>query len=379
LSEEGILDLILSLMEISKDGEEGRGYALKANVPGGGSMPIFFSALENGKYRILGIGGTSGLDIVGKVVLELLEKDDLKGAQWWLDLAVKDLTSESDGTGLPALRGLWSGVSPAARGPQAIRIAAAAMIASGSKSDESIRVLQAARAKAPNVLEKSQIDKALCESYVNTKNWTALMETARLLMTSKTFHEEGFRYFVKGASGAKKWKEMEAEAAKRIAANVQHTPALRAQALARLRLGDIQAALDLCKKLLGTPMAGTEEQVFAAWIELAAGKPNSATADTLLKAQSSTSKSGYRIALGNLLAALERPDEAFQEIIKAAGDADYYRMSPGIWTAYAKICEQYGFGEDAAEAYKRAVAATKFDSEMAEMVQPLLPKAAIQP
>ena len=60
---------------------------------------------EDGKYRVAGIA-PDGPEVVGEVVLELLGKNDIKGAQWWMNRVVAGVEPRSDGTGQPAVVGL---------------------------------------------------------------------------------------------------------------------------------------------------------------------------------------------------------------------------------------------------------------------------------
>jgi hypothetical protein len=128
------------------------------------------------------------------------------------------------------------------------------------------------RVKASNVTEKSEIDKAPCETYEKAKEWDKLMSTARRLESAKFLHEEGFRYFLKGATKAEKWKELEAEARAVLAANADHVIAMRAMAVTRLKQNDAAGAQDWVKKLTGSKFAGRDEYIFATWFEIGQDK-----------------------------------------------------------------------------------------------------------
>src|SRR3979490_2089455 len=90
-------------------------------------LPLMYVVEEAGKYKIIGTTGSP--EMIGERVLDLLSRNQIKDAQWWLDLVVPDLQTESsEGAGSPAARLLWSGVVEATRGPTAITNAAASLI-----------------------------------------------------------------------------------------------------------------------------------------------------------------------------------------------------------------------------------------------------------
>ena len=130
------------------------------------------------------------------------------------------------------------------RAAAAIRIGAASLTASSIKDTASIEVLEQARLKAPTAMKRGQVDKALCEGFAKAGRCDDLVVAARRLGTLRTFGEESFRYLLKGLAGAKKRKELETEALKRVTGNSLNLAAMRAVALAKVKLGDMPGAVE---------------------------------------------------------------------------------------------------------------------------------------
>jgi hypothetical protein len=335
-------------------------------APGATRLPAFYVVHQGGIYKILTNGDSLGQ--VGQLVLDLLEKKDIKAAQWWLDKVVKDITPDEDGTGFPAVRGLWSGITPETRGPNAMTLAAASLIGRYLGSSKALQILGDARPKALTSLEKSQIDKALCETLMKASKWDELLVVGKQLASSKMFSEEGFRYTLKAASGAKKWKELEAVAKARLEIVPTNSAAIRAIAIAKVHQGDRVGADEWIKRMTESSIAGQDERIFAAWNAMLAGKADQELLATLKKGNESGNghlNPNYQYTLTTLQVVLQMTDDAFQSLKLAVDQEDYSSLDSRAWAVYGKICEQYGFPEEATVALGRARSQTVHE-EMAD-------------
>ena len=365
LEEEAVLDFLFSLASFEKDGQEDRGYRITTLAAGGANLPSMYVARENGKYRLLG-SGANGSELIGETVLDLLDKNDLKGAQWWLDTVVKFIEVKVDGTGSPSVVGLWSGTKPELRGAGTARIAAASLIGAGTGDPKSLKILEEARLKAANATEKAELDKAICETLDKAGKWDELMTAARRMEASSVFAEEGFRYFVKGASAAKRWKDLETEAQKRVATNATNLHALRMVGFARLQQGNTAGAFEITRKLLGSNVATTDDRIFSAWVAILGGKADAGMLNDLKKGSEHVANSAYQYTLAMLEASLNMPDDAERSLMRGINNEDYSDLSAAAWAAYAGICEQYGFKAEAAAASERASASAFKGDELAD-------------
>jgi hypothetical protein len=344
LDDEALVDYVVSLVDLEKEGDDTHGYSFKVLSPGTGSTLSVYVVAEDGKFRILGLA-PAGFE-VGGLILELLDHKDLKGAQWWLDRAVKDSEAREDGTGRPAVVGLWSGVGDIARGPAAIRAAVAALQGASTGSPVALATLEQAKLKAVTALEKSQFDEAICDTLRDAKRWADLMVAAKRLETSKILHEEGFRYFIEAATNLGKWKELEMEANSAFISNQKHVVAMRALALARLRQGDAPGALEWGKRISKVEYAGADELIFAAWVALANGKADKAALESLKKSNPySRSDTEYVLTVAMLEATLGLTDDAQASLSKALAGARFESIPAMAWAVHGKICAQYGFSD----------------------------------
>jgi hypothetical protein len=368
---ETVIDVLASNLGFEKEGEEGLGYSITPDLPGAKKSSVFVIR-EDGKYKLIGFPPDE-MAIVGELVLELLGKNDLKAAQWWLDQCVRTADARPDGTGRPAVHGLWSGVTAASRGPNAIRIAAAALIGAGTGKASAIQTLQDARSKAPLALDKAQIDKALCEAFSKAKKWDELMAAGKRMQSFKNFSEEGFRYFIRGASGAGNWKEMEVEARKRFDENPSNTFAGRSVAIAKTRQGDIAGAAELARKMSEKTGADLTEHLFVAWHEMLTGKPEQKSVDKLKKAGEKAGDNPlYHSTLAMLQAKTGGVDDAQQSFKIGIKNAALGTVSPLSWAAYGELCQQYGFPDEAQSALSQIREPKSDDDGLVGWVLPLL-------
>ena len=87
-TEETMLDFIISLLELSNEGDETLGYRIRGAAMGANGFPPMFVIKEDGRYRIIG-SGPEGWEGIGRLVLDLLAQKNVKAAQWWLDKVVE--------------------------------------------------------------------------------------------------------------------------------------------------------------------------------------------------------------------------------------------------------------------------------------------------
>jgi tetratricopeptide (TPR) repeat protein len=383
LEQESIVDLMLSLVTFIKGGAltetstpapgnssrvhvvqrssstpDDPGVLIQAEGMGPSDKLSAWVIKEDGRFKILGTL-PDGLELVGELALELLAANDLKGARWWLDKMAANAQPRSDGTGSPAIKGLWSGVTEQSRGPAAIRLAAASLMGAGTGDAKAIKILPEGREKATLPLDKWQIDKALCEALLKAKKWDELAVVARRLLASKTFSEEGFRYLVKADIGTRNWKDLAAEAKKRYDSNNTNIDALRTLALAKARLGETAAAVDLSSKAAASDFAGTAEHNIAAWIAILAGKVDQAAVTRFKDAKEKSAAHDYTLAL--LRATSGAGDDALQTLLKAVAQQPFEQLDPIAWIAYARICDQFGLTSESEAALARSKVRRKPD------------------
>lgn len=349
LGGDALIDAALSLINLDKEGDDSNGYRVAAKTGYAGNDYIAYVVLED-KYRLV--------RNIGAVVVERLARHDIKGAQQWLDWAVKDATPAPDGTGFPAVRSLWSGVLPETRGVTAITLAAASIEGSLTGSPQAIQILKMARAKAANDLERSQIDKALCESYSAAQNWDKLLAAGQRLAASKVFFEEGFRYEIRAARRMRNWQALEAAARARLKASPRNVTALKGVALSRIYLGDSAGAAEWVQKVKDFEFAGADEREFAAWAAMLGGTASRDTIADLKKENQNgvrVTSTEYDYTLALVSATVGLLDDALQELQLGMKNQNYDALPPTAWVAFAKICQIDGFPVEASKALQHAL------------------------
>jgi tetratricopeptide (TPR) repeat protein len=352
---DNFVDLLLpSVLVLEKDGDDTHGYRI---APKTGEMADLYVTREDGRYKLVGDSAD-----VGRRVLELLKQNDIASAQWWLDKVAKELKMNKNGW-MPAARSLWSGVTDKTRGPEAIRIAASAMVSANGSSEEAVRTLEDALAKPKPEWDKAEIELALCEAFSHAKQWDRLLKYANQLKSSKTFSGAGLYYLAEAAAAIGDWKALEAAGLEQTKGD---TANWRYVAIARMRSNNPEGAAEAIAKW--KPSAtDSEREELAVWNDIFRKKVTLDSLAALKKTDAglpNVSRSNfYLIALVNSM--LDRPDDALDALKKAVGDADPEKLDARAWVVYSHLCHEYGFETTAASVQKRARSA-KNDSDGAK-------------
>ena len=354
LNGESLVDwMLLSLNEARMKGEKGRGFSL-GSIPS--LIPVMYVVPEGNDYRIL----ASGLNLapVGELVLKLLEANDIEGAQWWLDTVIPNLQPVEGNERLPAANSLWSGMTSELRGPDAIRMAAASLIANHSISESAITILREARDDAPEELEAIQIDLALCEALSRARKWEDLLVAGKRLAGSRLFPDRGFDYLVKAAVRMEEWQQLEREALAKLEKRQNHWPAMRAIATAKVRQGEKASAIEWLNRMTAADSSGLREQIFEAQTAIAGGWVSQEHLDKLAEAKTKYGKGDlgnrFHYTLAMLQVLVGATEDALVSL-KLAVNLDHKEgLSPEAWVVFGKICDDYGFPNLSESAFEKA-------------------------
>jgi tetratricopeptide (TPR) repeat protein len=361
LSQENMLDIAVSILEIKNPGGADPGYRV-SGISSIGQFPVMYVVQEDGKYKILGT--TDSPEQIGERVLQFLSREDVKSAQGWLDFVIPDLPgSSAHGTGTPAARSLWSGVVESTRGPAAITTSAAALIGPFNGSPKAIQLLTEALSRATSPFERGQIDLALCQSFGRSKQWGELLTCARRLEANRVFEREGFRFVVKALGAQENWKGLQVEAERKLKASAKDSDALLAMATSLIHLGERERASQYLRTITNSPYSGPDELLLEAWNSLLNGKPDS---DILSKFDKwsnipEMTSANYWYTVGNLQASLNMPDDAQRSLVKALDADDRGTFDPKPWVLASIIYEQYGLTDAAATARQKAASLSPSD------------------
>jgi hypothetical protein len=163
---------MLSKLDLKQEGDEAHGYRISATEIAS-ALPTMFVVREGERDKI--IGSKDSMETIGRKVLDLLNKNDLDGARWWLDPSIPDIPSSPDGW-MPAAHDYWPAAKYSNRGSDAERLAAASLIAHyDSSATDVIAILKEAYAKAGSVIDKAQnrpgILRSIREEVRNGRCW----------------------------------------------------------------------------------------------------------------------------------------------------------------------------------------------------------------
>jgi tetratricopeptide (TPR) repeat protein len=261
LTPDGVLDVLLSLVDFEKRGDDSLAYL----VEGVGLVPFppFYVVKEDDSYRI--IGSSTGLEVVGQLVLDAVKVNDLKTAQRWLDFIVNDgrvadnvrtVVLNVDPARLLSLRNLWAATNEKGRDAAAARLAAASLVGQFSASDEAISILRDARKRTGSQAMLAQIGVALCQALAKAERWSELLEAARDLGTNALFAGESFDFRVQARTALKQWSELEQDAVVRLKASAGDRKALEAALAAMIQAGNRTKAAAYSKQLMDLPFVG---------------------------------------------------------------------------------------------------------------------------
>ncbi len=350
------LDLILNSLKLEKKGEDGFGYQV-SDAEEFSMIPLFHVILEDGQYRIIGWSGSLGA--IGELVLELLERQDIKSAQRWLDEVVRDRKILRS-TNRTAVRLLWSGVVEATRGPDSITAAAASLIGQDYVSEKSIHMLRERSGKTKDKMERAQIDLALCESLENARKWEDLLIVLRDL-SHQIYEDDNFYFTTEALSRLKRWNELSIEAEKRLKKKPDDSRALRMMATALVNKGNHDEASTYLRKMIGKFLDFSEIS-YAAWGLMLTGKGDEQTLAEISRIGISNSPN-YFCAIGALKALLGRPEEAQGSLNSALDQSD--ALDAKMWALRGRILESYGLADEAKAAFEKMNALKSDDEETA--------------
>ncbi len=353
---EVMLDFAVGSLNLKKEGEDGFGYHI-SDSDEFSRIPSFYVILEDGQYRIL--GWSRSLGAVGTLILELLEKEDLKSAQRWLDEVVHDLNSIRGTPNRPAVRLLWSGVVESTRGAEAATAAAASLIGQDYVSEKAISLLKDRSSKTKDKMDRAQIDLALCESLEKAQKWGDLLITAQNLSAYQVYENDSFYFTTAALYGLKSWNELSVEAEKQLKKKPDDSRAVRMMATALVNMGKYDEAATYFKKMIGRIMA-FDELPYAAWGLMLTGKVDEQVLKEISQFGISNS-SDYFYASGALKVLLDRSDEA-QKSLDSALDQDE-PLNAKTWALRGRILESYGLADEAKAAYEKIQAFKNNDEE----------------
>ncbi len=117
---------------------------------------------------------------------------------------------------------------------------------------------------------------------------------------------------------------------------------MHAMLVAGWRQGDVAGANVWLGKISGSPLAGRDDRIFAAWFELVEGKADRNTLARFKKAQLyGDSDEQYGLTLAFIETKLGLSDDAQPDFARAVSGEDLETMPAAAWAVHGAICAQY--------------------------------------
>jgi tetratricopeptide (TPR) repeat protein len=358
LTPEVMLDLALSLTQVSVDGEGATCCRLRYR----GDLPtmanqVVFIGKEDGAYRIFGLG--SSLGAVGKRVLEMAGAGELAAARRWLDWVREGRPpgGGEDRLGGPILAHLWT--RGEAAGLERVGMAAAVLMAEDKETaGEAVPLLLEARERSGSEPERVQLDRALALAHTQLERHDQAVEVLQRLLAAEPKSESAFMLLVGHLMQAKRWAEAEEAARARLALVPDDVTALRMQMHLAQQREDYAAARALHQRVVDQGKAEASDYNEIAWQALFESAVGEEALEAGARAARMTENKNPAIlhTLACLFAETGQTTEARQVALHAMDMANLEEPSPIFWFIFARIAEQFGENEAAAEAYRKAMA-----------------------
>jgi tetratricopeptide (TPR) repeat protein len=357
-SEPVLLDLIAGNMTYTATGDDRTGYAIVVQSPGSGASR-YFVVKEDGSYRI--VADEHDNVQVGNAVLYALKHDNPAQAKalldWKRDFTHKGATD--DAFYGPLLPRFWTigSSKPGADSPEAMQLAALALLAGSMDEKPYLPELVAARDKATGAAQ-TDLDLLLAVAGVGAEQPEIALPAAERLLAQEPDSLTALR--LAGESFAFKhdpagWQAM---LAPRLAKKPTDHDLLAEQARAYAAAHDFVAAQATAKKVLDSGKAEAGDYNEYAWLGLFSGKLDEEVGKAAQQGSMMAKNSSFAElhTLACIYAAQGKTTEARQIVQEAMYAGSQAEPNSAVWYALGLIYEQYGAKAAALNAYKRVQA-----------------------
>ena len=356
LSKQGLsvpvmIDITMSLSDVTVDGDDLKGYVVQAQLQGQGSSKFYVARFGN-TYRLVG----NELTDLARQALWHLNRGELAQARISLDRLLDESRKPEDGEPLSGnvIRPLWE------KGQQGtaeeIRLASVCLLATEKDENQAYDAVRAAlSSNLPNIKLGSVARSAAIGAAERKDLLTLDQATQRLISLypdSIAAQNRRINYFV--SSG--KWQEALETADSAIAKHPDEDRFQSIKPYILTRLGRSAESESISIERINRGKAGPGEYNNLAWRQVVQGKIDAQTLDYARRAIQGTgaSSSAAHHTLATVLAESGRTAEALEFLLKALGMRDVEDPTGADWYLLGRIAEQLG-ETVAAESYYRRV------------------------
>jgi transglutaminase-like putative cysteine protease len=345
---------VLSQVELLSEGDDKTGYRIRALNEDLQDL-AWYVVVDKGGPRLLA-PGPAGANL-GAAALACLERGWPAGAAQWLRWAAERPVAPSTPFAPPSpFAVLWKNARQDR--PDALRLAAAALLAAGNHPEPAIPILLAAERAHPAPADAVQLDRALLGALLGANRPAEALGVAdRLLARSDSPGDApGWKTAALAALG--RWDDLRKFIAGQWEKAGDNPAAVELLARTAMRLGDFQTVEEHLRPLARRPKAPCQLVDCLARNAIAAGAVGpQALADALAAVHECGSENpAFLETLAVVYAELGKSSDALETLnrsLAVRGGGGPFGSRDGDWYVLGRIAEHYGLADVAAGLYRK--------------------------
>ncbi|HEY1255393.1 MAG TPA: hypothetical protein VGF01_11470, partial [Terracidiphilus sp.] len=346
-----LLDVFAGHLKFSVAGEDRTGYRVTVQSLGSKPQPYFVSKEENA-YKVVTDGKT--FSEVGNTALYLLHSGKEAEARSLLDW-LRDQVHRGGGDDPlsgPLFPRFWTAGDTG--GPDAIRLAAASLVASTPAIKELLPAVRAAWEKATDP-QRTDLGLLLAWGYIETENGPALKTISSEILQKYPDSYEAIELAWRADALLKDWRSMYLLLDEHIAKHPDDEVLLRQKAYAAEAQGDFALARATVQSVIDKGKSNANDYNMYAWTALFDGKVDADVVKNAQQAAMLTNNSSFAElhTLACIYAFQGKTSEARELLLKGMAAENLSQPNSDIWYAFGSIYEQYGINDAAIDAYRK--------------------------
>ncbi len=357
-----VADLVLSVMQMSVEGNDATGYRIRTQSPGTSSQ-VFYVVREDGQYKLLGGIGKPGESEregegeadVGLGVLHAITQGHLEQARHWLDWLRDDQlpAGGEDPLSGPLLPRFWERGRPADR--TALEYAAASLLAGSDWAERALPILERGSRSAQSDAEKTSFDLALARAYAKLEKPEALLPVAQRLLQAAPKSAAAFRLTQEALHRTQRWSDAERLAQDRLRLLPDDVDALRSLVEAGMRQGQFAKVEQHHARLVEVGKVQAMDYNQLAWAALLSDASIPAAIEAAERGTmlSQNKQADIVHTLACLYAEVGRSSEARERLLHFMELEGLEEPDAGAWFGFGRIAEHFGMRDAAVAAYRR--------------------------
>lgn len=346
------LDLVISNIKLTKDGNDEQGYRIAMQSVGAATQH-FYVVKEDGKYKVLASG--ENVPDIGREVLDRLQRGDVKAARVMLDFA-RDRQTLGGGDDLFQGRvfpRFWTKGQDA--DSEVMRGAAVALLVDDDSIKDHITALETTNQKTFTEPQRTNFDLALAHSYVKLERWKDLLLVSERLMKASPTSTTAFGFYEAACQKQQQWGDCEAAAVARLQRDPDDLAAKRAAARNAFLQGKKDSSLEQYRKIAADSRATQADLNMFAWTAIFTDSVPEDAIAAAQRASNLTQNRDYSVlhTVACVYAEIGKTAEARDLLIRALQAGQLPEPDAPLWYGFGRIAESYGQYDAAIADYKR--------------------------